>query len=84
MKDDGGPAYPVDTRRESAENGGEYGHQTGNTTWQFPGMSMRDYFAAKAMAAYIAADELYSIPCRELAISAYEISDAMLAERAKP
>lgn len=42
----GGPAFPVSTSVNDAT--GEYGHQTGNATWQCPGMTLRDYFAAHA------------------------------------
>lgn len=43
----GGPAFPVDTRPiEDGPDG--YGHQTSPSTWQYPGMTLRDYFAANA------------------------------------
>lgn len=48
-RNDGGPAFPVSTSESSYTEYGPYGHQDGNTTWQFGGMSMRDYFAAKAL-----------------------------------
>ena len=35
----GGPAFPVSTAEASE------GHQDGHNTWQFPGMTLRDYFA---------------------------------------
>lgn len=44
----GGPAFPVSTINETG------GHQDGPNTWQFPGMTLRDYFAAKAMPYYTA------------------------------
>lgn len=37
---DGGPAFPVSTADHSS------GHQDGPNTWQFPGMTLRDYLAA--------------------------------------
>lgn len=81
MKDDGGPAYPVETSRKSVANGVEYGHQTGNTTWQFPGMTLRDYFAAKAMLMerhpYDQSNGAYA----DFAGKCYDLADAMLAER---
>ena len=43
--DNGGPAFPVST----GCNDGHLGHQDSQFTWQFPGMTLRDYFAAKAM-----------------------------------
>ncbi|PIK75016.1 hypothetical protein CQW31_29680 [Pseudomonas sp. 382] len=77
-KDTGGPAFPtVDANREE-----DYGSR---------GMTLRDYFAAKAMAAlsptyWETQDEYESgkdlIKC--LAESAYEMADAMLVARVKP
>jgi hypothetical protein len=40
---DGGPAFPT-----------ENVHQTGPNSYHYPGMSLRDYFAAKAMQACVA------------------------------
>lgn len=76
-KNNGGPAFP---RPKSPK--GEY------TDSEVPcaqtGMSLRDYFAAKAMQSVI---EKSSIRTSEMiesaAIAAYGIADAMLAERAK-
>jgi hypothetical protein len=45
--EDGGPAFPVSTSNEVD------GHQDGPNAWQLPGMSLRDYLAAKAMQAMI-------------------------------
>lgn len=42
---DGGPAFPTDTE-----------HQSGPSTLHFEGMSLRDYFAAKALAGQLAAE----------------------------
>jgi hypothetical protein len=52
---------------------------------QFNGMTLRDYFAAHAMAALIAGDWTGSAVEAELwaPSKAYEVADAMLAERAK-
>jgi len=44
-------------------------------------MTLRDYFAAKAMQGYIAGD--YDAYPHEVAQKAYEIADAMLEEQAK-
>lgn len=44
------------------------------------GLSLRDYFAAKAMLA----NELDYLPDHDRARRAYAIADAMLAERGKP
>ena len=84
VKDDGGPAFPVSLDCGSA------GKQ------QFEGMTLRDYFAAKAMQAIITKlpvvdrEGEFGSPVEDkikynadIANSAYWIADAMLAERAK-
>ena len=63
------------------------------TIENYPGMTLRDYFAAKAMAAIMAGDyygalvEVYTTNLdglwRHVASSAYNQADAMLAERSK-
>ena len=45
------------------------------------GMTLRDYFAAKAMQTYLSAD--ISQDDSDIALNAYALADAMLAERAK-
>lgn len=65
---DGGPAFPHDDRAQYCER---------------EGMSLRDYFAAKAMQAYLsssAAPRQYSQDV--YARTAYEMADAMLKARA--
>ncbi|MDR5801159.1 hypothetical protein [Caballeronia sp. LZ001] len=42
-KNTGGPAFPVSTKMDDIT--GEFGHQDGMSTWQFGGMTLRDYFA---------------------------------------
>lgn len=76
-KNNGGPAFP---RPKSPK--GEYtdsevpGAQTG--------MSLRDYFAARAMQSVIAKSSLRTSEMIEAAaIASYGIADAMLLERAK-
>jgi len=50
---------------------------------QFP-VSLRDYFAAKALAAYLTQNGGYGRPpMSEVAETCYAMSDAMLAEREK-
>ena len=51
---------------------------TGVTPYN-PGMTLRDYFAAKAMQALIDNDGLFS----EIPTQAYALADAMLAARKK-
>lgn len=78
MKDNGGPAFPV--QRSSAGGGSSL---NGN------GMTLRDYFAAKAMSAYISTA---GAPCivggldgaeGELSKQAYKVADAMIEARKK-
>lgn len=90
----GGPAFPVDTRSTGSEESGDYGHQTGNITWQFPGMTLRDYFAAKADIPWeVAAEVVYrqngnangtlTQIMRKRSQLCFEQADEMLVERAK-
>ena len=47
-----------------------------------PGMTLRDYFAAKAMAGYLASPTyLHACEQLEIAMSAYQMADAMLQAR---
>ena len=73
---DGGPAFPVSTSDP------RIGHQDGNSTWQFPGLSVRDYFAAEAFAMLMHPDAKDYTP-EETARQAYRFADAMLKERSK-
>lgn len=83
--DTGGPAFPVST--ESAVTG----HQDGPRTWQFPGATLRDYFAAKALPSAVMGNwrDLEYAPLDGLSLIgnaarlAYQLADAMLAERSK-
>lgn len=70
--EDGGPAFPA-----ADENFGHTGHST--TGLASPGMTLRDYFAANALQAIIAADGTYEYKNR--AIEAYQAADAMLEAR---
>lgn len=47
------------------------------------GMTLRDYFAAKAMQSYVQLNETGIIQPSEIAEYAYSYADAMLAERSK-
>lgn len=75
-ENNGGPAFP------------ELGNVGYNSEWQNePGMTLRDYFAAKAMQGWIAsfpADACHpavSGICDKLAKQSYELADAMLKAR---
>lgn len=81
----GGPAFPVSTSNETD------GHQDGPNTWQFPGMTLRDYFAAKVMQGLACSDTtLWPHGANDsddptdalfMARTAYMIADAMLDAR---
>lgn len=68
-KENGGPAFPV--------------LFTEGTAGFDPGMSLRDYFAAKAMAALVVLPTWPGSEVEEDARVAYSMADAMLKERAK-
>lgn len=81
---DGGAAFPVSHM--------QHFHQEHAQAGEF-GMSLRDYFAWQAMNGLAGSDKIleamakstdsFSIVSRANAIMAYELADAMLAERAK-
>lgn len=79
--DDGGPAYPNTIENQLGEHGRK-------------GMSLRDYFAAKAMQGMLADRDtilIFTEECQKemigpevgMATAAYGMADAMLAERNK-
>lgn len=73
--DYGQPAFPTESE-----------HQSGNTTWHYQGMTLRDYFAAKAMLGILSGDRPITRdpdPFPVIASAAYKLADAMLKERAK-
>jgi hypothetical protein len=62
----GGPAFPLET----------------STAFQNPGMTLRDYFAAKAMQGYLGSPEwLREVSPQGTAEAAYRVADAMLKAR---
>jgi hypothetical protein len=72
------PAFPV----------GDYDHMIFNpksvaeTKRQLSGMSLRDYFAAKAMQGICAHSDTWGLISNEkIAAASYELADAMLAAR---
>lgn len=66
----------------SKENGGPAFPEEWNGQ-QVSGMTLRDYFAAKAMQGLCAHQEIGFNPYVKIAEAAYNQADAMLAERAK-
>lgn len=81
-KNDGGAAYPGFQYTE-----GRGTHRMGRgDEWECyaPGMTLRDYFAAKALQGFMASKvhSTHFLPTED-ANYCYRIADAMLAERAK-
>lgn len=68
----GGPAFPQAVMNDEGEI--YYFHD-----WH--GMSLRDYFAAKAMAAAMSKTELNGRSLDDIATGAYKSADAMLKAR---
>jgi len=69
---DGGPAFPCE----------QHETQEGNWNQSFEsGMTLRDYFAAKAMQGHCANISRTPTTTTELAESAYMLADSMLAAR---
>jgi hypothetical protein len=69
---DGGPAFPQHGFDPVAERFTSQG-----------GMTLRDWFAGMAMQAYINRPEATQVQDRMIAECAYDMADAMLAERSK-
>lgn len=68
---DGGSAFPIPDQRHAGGLDGSYG------------MSLRDYFAAKALQGMIAGNSATGPTFEDDAATAYQWADAMLAEREK-
>lgn len=69
-KETGGPAFPTDNA-----------HQNGPSTFHFEGMTLRDYFAAKAMMEFISAQDIGQAYFKKEAEAAYRVADSMLKAR---
>lgn len=57
MRDDGGPAFPTEPKN--------HGYEGSEGTGSGSGMSLRDYFAAKAVAAMVACHQQHNIDTRD-------------------
>jgi hypothetical protein len=66
----GGPAFPYEERDYS-----------GNPSKDHFGMTLRDYFAAKAMQAMVTDASWQGGTCKTVAAVSYEMADAMLKAR---
>jgi hypothetical protein len=80
FRDYGGHAFPRPHSDDQQDAGVDA--QYGNEYFDQEGMYLRDYFAAKALT--VIHTNPYSGGPNQLAKVAYEIADAMLAERVKP
>jgi hypothetical protein len=69
-KENGGPAFPT----VYANLEGHYGTV---------GLSLRDYFAAKAMQGLCADPQMQGARMSDISRQSYELADTMLAERAQ-
>ena len=81
-KTNGGPAFPTDYVKHVQQEVGNYVAITEHS----PGMTLRDYFAAKAMQGMAAGDEAQGVVFQAsylelISRQAYQIADAMLAAR---
>lgn len=73
----GGPAFPSLIGRDDNDPI----EQVGADTFHHHGMTLRDYFAGQALANLNLQAHVAAPAAHHLAQSAYEIADAMLAER---
>lgn len=81
-KQDGGPAFPC------SEDVWEQPQNTNRPpelvdTIKYRGLSLRDYFAAKAMQGFLSNPQISSLDFGEIVADAYNAADAMLRERSK-
>lgn len=80
-KDNGGPAFPV-TKRWNEKYADEAGYgRTREVVGLLGGMSLRDYFAAKAMQACVADPTWRREHIGTTAETAYAMADVMLKAR---
>lgn len=75
--DDGGPAFPFNVYDFQPHTGQQVVRQ------QFDGMSLHDWFAGKALEGMLAEGRSNSSAATWMPQEAYDIADAMIAERAK-
>jgi hypothetical protein len=75
-KNDGGPAFP-----ETKYGGNSDRHPVD----EVPGMTLRDWFAGQALAGMLrdTTNDITLSRTQSFAITAYEVADAMIAERSK-
>lgn len=71
----GGPAFPVSLTNEQETRWDSAGLGCAN------GMTLRDYFAAKAMQGIVSRGILTEVPLEKYTENAYKMADAMLKAR---
>ncbi|MCG6540212.1 hypothetical protein MCB86_09005 [Pseudomonas sp. KSR10] len=78
----GGPAFPTGKQHLERLAGTRYAHRVVSDG---SGMTLRDYFAAKAMQSMVNSGtyEVGGWDQRDIAIQSYQMADAMLAQRTK-
>lgn len=82
----GGPAFPATTHNDGDMNVQDEFGSLLPPDWRqtYPGMTLRDWFAGRAMQGLLAAWGHHDVEdFREIASDAYNVADAMLVERAK-
>ena len=75
-KNNGGPAFPEISYKESLGGGS-------HIMTVYGGMTLRDWFAAKAMQGMLVRPDYVDTPACVISADAYDVADAMLAEREK-
>ena len=75
------PKGRVDNKEKQMNTGGPAFPSADFEQHEYTGMTLRDYFAAKAMQGMLSASENYQT--RELARYAFDVADAMLSQREK-
>jgi hypothetical protein len=76
--EDGGPAFPRPVSEDRTQGDQPDGNKTVDDQ---EGMTLRDYFAAKAMSAEVSTGGLDGRDVEHTAGMAYEMADAMIAMR---
>lgn len=82
FKKTGGPAFPFEYHNQTAKPQESFvtdGLVAPNGAEQYGGLSIRDYFAAKAMQSMVAAEFNMSVQAKYWAEEAYRVADAVLA-----
>lgn len=75
MHTDNPPAFPCET------NGDANGFQSGAMLWTYPGMTLRDWFAGRAMEGICAHSDTWGLNRERIAAEAYNLADTMLCAR---